>query len=132
VVGGAGLLRAEILLISCRSEYERARWVYVHAGLYNGLDETLDERIRYRIHTPYNDGPGGAVILAGPTCDSADILYRLIPMSCRSISRSAIQSISCRRALALPPLPPWRSTAFRRSGATLRDAMPQTWPASLC
>ena len=50
-----------------------------HAGPYNGLDETLDERINYRIRTPRSDSPGGAVILAGPTCDSADILYRRHP-----------------------------------------------------
>jgi len=46
---------------------------------YNGLDETLDERIHYRIRTPRDGGPRGPVILAGPTCDSADILYRRHP-----------------------------------------------------
>ena len=45
------------------------------AGLYNGLDETLGERIRYRIRTPRDGGLCGPVILAGPTCDSTDILY---------------------------------------------------------
>ena len=49
------------------------------AGLYNGLDETLDERIHYRIRTPREGGLCGPVILAGPTCDSADILYRRHP-----------------------------------------------------
>lgn len=78
LVGDAGLLRAEILLISKKSSHERERWVYLDAGLYNGLDETLDERIHYRIRTP-RDGPCGPVILAGPTCDSADILYRRHP-----------------------------------------------------
>ena len=37
----------------------------------------MDEAIRYRIKTPY-EGTGiatGPVVLAGPTCDSADILY---------------------------------------------------------
>jgi ornithine decarboxylase len=76
LVGDAGLLRAEILLISRKSASERERWIYLDAGIYNGLDETLDERIRYRLRTPRNGGPCGPVILAGPTCDSADILYR--------------------------------------------------------
>jgi ornithine decarboxylase len=79
LVGDAGLLRTEILLISRKSSHERERWVYLDAGLYNGLDETLDERIHYRIRTPRDGGPCGPVILAGPTCDSADILYRRHP-----------------------------------------------------
>jgi ornithine decarboxylase len=79
LVGDAGLLRAEILLISKKSPHEHERWVYLDAGLYNGLDETLDERIHYRIRTPRDGGPCGPVILAGPTCDSADILYRRHP-----------------------------------------------------
>jgi ornithine decarboxylase len=79
LVGDAGLLRTEILLISKKSPHERARWVYLDAGLYNGLDETLDERIHYRIRTLRDGYPCGPVILAGPTCDSADILYRRHP-----------------------------------------------------
>jgi ornithine decarboxylase len=79
LVGDAGLLRAEILLISKKSPHEAERWVYLDAGLYNGLDETLDERIHYRIRTARDGRPCGPVILAGPTCDSADILYRRHP-----------------------------------------------------
>jgi ornithine decarboxylase len=76
LVGDAGVLRTEVLLISRKSEHERERWVYLDAGLYNGLDETLNERIHYPIRTPRDGGATGPVILAGPTCDSADILYR--------------------------------------------------------
>ena len=79
LVGDAGLLRTEVLLISRKSPHERERWVYLDAGLYNGLDETLNERIHYPIRTPRDGGPSGPVILAGPTCDSADILYRRHP-----------------------------------------------------
>ncbi len=75
MVGDAALLRTEILLISRKSAHERERWVYLDAGLYNGLDETLGERIHYRIRTPRDGGACGPVILAGPTCDSTDILY---------------------------------------------------------
>jgi len=35
----------------------------------------MDESIKYRISTPGRAGASGPVILAGPTCDSADILY---------------------------------------------------------
>jgi ornithine decarboxylase len=79
LVGDAGLLRAEVLLISRKSPHEQERWVYLDAGLYNGLDETLNERIHYRIRTPRDGAPSGPVILAGPTCDSTDILYRRHP-----------------------------------------------------
>jgi ornithine decarboxylase len=73
------LLRTEILLISRKSDRERERWIYLDAGLYNGLDETPNERIHYRIRTPHDGGPCGPAILAGPTCDSTDILYRRHP-----------------------------------------------------
>jgi len=79
LVGDAGLLRTEILLISRKSSHERERWIYLDAGLYNGLDETLNERIHYRIRTPHDGRPAGPAILAGPTCDSTDILYRRHP-----------------------------------------------------
>jgi ornithine decarboxylase len=35
----------------------------------------MDESIKYRIRTPADGGPCGPTVLAGPTCDSADILY---------------------------------------------------------
>ncbi len=79
LVGDAGPLRTEILLISRKLSHGGERWIYLDAGLYNGLDETVDERIHYRIRTPRDGAAGGAVILAGPTCDSADILYRRRP-----------------------------------------------------
>jgi ornithine decarboxylase len=43
--------------------------------VFNGLTETLDEGIRYRIEAPPDRGPLGPAILAGPSCDSADVLY---------------------------------------------------------
>ena len=39
LVGDAGLLRAEGLLVSRKSPHEGERWVYLDAGLYNGLDD---------------------------------------------------------------------------------------------
>jgi diaminopimelate decarboxylase len=62
-----------------KSQHEVERWVYLDAGLYDGLDETLNERIHYRIRSPHDGGPCAPVILAGPTCSSADILYRRHP-----------------------------------------------------
>ena len=35
----------------------------------------MDEAIRYRLRTPHDGGLTGPVAIAGPTCDSADVLY---------------------------------------------------------
>jgi ornithine decarboxylase len=76
LVGDAGLLRSEVLLVARKSRHAERRWVYLDAGRYNGLPETLGERIHYRLRTPGDGGPCEAVILAGPTCDSTDIIYQ--------------------------------------------------------
>jgi ornithine decarboxylase len=75
LVGDAGLIETEIVLISRRSADAHTRWVYLDVGMFNGLTETLEEAIRYRVGTPAGRGPTGPVVLAGPSCDSADVLY---------------------------------------------------------
>ena len=77
MVADAGMMRTEVVLVSRRSPEDFERWVYLDCGKFHGLAETMDEAIRYRIRTPYDgqDLPMGAVALAGPTCDSADVLY---------------------------------------------------------
>jgi ornithine decarboxylase len=75
LVGDAGVLRSEILLIAKKSRRATTRWIYLDAGRYNGLPETQGERIRYRIRTPQRGSRRGHVIIAGPTCDSTDIIY---------------------------------------------------------
>ena len=61
--------------VSRRSPFDTERWVYLDCGKFHGLAETMDEAIRYRLRTPHDGGPGGPVAIAGPTCDSADVLY---------------------------------------------------------
>jgi ornithine decarboxylase len=75
LVGDAGLIETEVVLISHRSAGAQTRWVYLDVGMFNGLTETLEEAIRYRVVTPPGRGPAGPVVLAGPSCDSADVLY---------------------------------------------------------
>lgn len=75
LVGDAGVLRSEAVLVAERPHPGGHRWVYLDAGRYNGLPETLNEMIQYRIRTPRDGGPTGPAILAGPTCDSTDIIY---------------------------------------------------------
>ena len=71
----AGVLRSEVVLVSRRSPDDLERWVYLDCGRFHGLAETMDEAIRYRLRTPHDGTPTGPVALAGPTCDSADVLY---------------------------------------------------------
>ncbi|MEY2554076.1 MAG: ornithine decarboxylase [Ilumatobacteraceae bacterium] len=75
MVADAGVLRTEVVLVSRRSPEDEERWVYLDCGKFHGLAETMDEAIRYRLRTPHDGTPTGPVALAGPTCDSADVLY---------------------------------------------------------
>jgi ornithine decarboxylase len=75
LVGDAGIIEAEIVLISQRTADPDDRWVYLDVGMFNGLAETMGEAIRYRIRVPGRYGPLRPVVIAGPTCDSVDVLY---------------------------------------------------------
>ena len=75
MVADAGILRAQVLLIAPHNGRDHRRWVYLDAGRYNGLAETQNEAIHYRLRTPRDGGPVEPVVLAGPTCDSTDVIY---------------------------------------------------------
>jgi ornithine decarboxylase len=77
VVGDAGVLVASVIGVVERAG---ARWVFLDAGVFTGLVETLDEAIRYRVETDRDGGAVGPCVLAGPTCDSADVLYERTPV----------------------------------------------------
>ncbi len=79
MVGNAGVIEAEVVLVSKKSEQDQARWVYLDIGKFGGLAETMDESIRYPIKTPRDGDAIGPCVLAGPTCDSADVLYEKRP-----------------------------------------------------
>jgi ornithine decarboxylase len=79
MVGNAGVLQAEVVLISKKSAKDEMRWVYLDIGKFGGLAETMEEAIRYPIHTPHDADEKAPCILAGPTCDSADVLYEKDP-----------------------------------------------------
>jgi ornithine decarboxylase len=74
LVADAGVIQSEVILVAHKSREDVRRWVYLDIGKFGGLAETMDECIKYRLRT-HRDGPTGPVILAGPTCDSADVLY---------------------------------------------------------
>ena len=75
LVADAGVLRSEVVLVSRRSPDDAERWVYLDCGKFHGLAETMEEAIRYRLRTPHDGSATGPAVLAGPTCDSADVLY---------------------------------------------------------
>jgi len=96
VVGDAGLVSAEVVLVSHRDKTSPVRWVYLDIGRFGGLAETEGEAIRYRITTPHDGGAMGPVAIAGPTCDGADILYEKsnyrLPLALNSGDRVALLS----------------------------------------
>ena len=75
LVGDSGVLQAEVVLVSRKSYDDERRWVYLDVGRFNGLAETMDEAIRYRLTTSRDGEETAPVVLAGPTCDSVDIIY---------------------------------------------------------
>jgi ornithine decarboxylase len=79
MVGNAGVIETEVVLISKKSEEDDVRWVYLDIGKFGGLAETMDESIRYPIRSPRDGGETAPCVLAGPTCDSADVLYEKQP-----------------------------------------------------
>jgi ornithine decarboxylase len=79
LVGNAGVIEAEVVLIAKRSPEDEIRWVYLDIGKFHGLAETIDESIRYPIRTTHDRDEMAPCIIAGPTCDSVDVLYEKNP-----------------------------------------------------
>ncbi len=75
LVAAAGIIESEVILVARKSPEDRRRWVFLDIGRFGGLAETEGDAICYPIEAPGSEGPCGPVVIAGPTCDSADILY---------------------------------------------------------
>ena len=75
IAAEAGVIESDVVLVSRKSYDDEVRWVYLDIGLFGGLAETMGEAIKYRIVTTRDGTPEGPVVIAGPTCDGADILY---------------------------------------------------------
>jgi ornithine decarboxylase len=95
MVGNAGVIEAEVVLISKKSEQDTTKWVYLDIGKFNGLAETMDEMIRYPIRTDFDADEREPCVIAGPTCDSVDVLYEkepyLLPVSLEIGSKVLIE-----------------------------------------
>jgi ornithine decarboxylase len=88
LVADAGVLESEVVLVSTRAG---SRWVYLDVGLFSGLVEAYDESVKYRLEVLRDGraltGAAGPAVLAGPTCDSLDVLYQrhryILPLDLR-------------------------------------------------
>ncbi|MBB3102059.1 type III PLP-dependent enzyme [Azomonas macrocytogenes] len=74
LIANAGILVSEVVLVARKSRTAVERWVYTDVGKFSGLIETMDEAIKFPIWTE-KKGELEEVVIAGPTCDSADIMY---------------------------------------------------------
>lgn len=96
LVAEAGMIVAEVVLVSRKSDRDMHRWVYLSIGRFSGLAETEGEAIRYQFVTERDGDPMGPCILAGPSCDSADVLYEKrpvqLPISLRAGDRVLIRN----------------------------------------
>ena len=75
LVGEVGTLVSSVI---GRAEREDDTWVYLDAGVFNALMETI-EGFRYELRTE-RDGPRHPVTVAGPSCDSVDTLFTVEPL----------------------------------------------------
>lgn len=91
MVGDAAVIQAEVLLVSRKDDDDEKRWVFLDIGKFSGLAETMEEAIKYRFATLKDGDATGPVVIAGPTCDSADVLYEKteyhLPLSLRDGDR---------------------------------------------
>lgn len=96
MVAEAGVIVSEVMLVSRKSERDMHRWVYLDIGRFSGLAETEGEAIRYQFETARDGDPMGPCIMAGPSCDSADVLYEKrpihLPMTLKSGDRVLIRN----------------------------------------
>ena len=77
LVANAGVIETEVILVSDRGQDNNKRWVYIDVGRYNGLAETEDEAIHYEVKAKgYKNSRKEKYVLAGPSCDSHDVIYK--------------------------------------------------------
>lgn len=96
LVGDAGVISAEVVLVCRKGKDDPIRWVYLDIGRFGGLAETEGESIKYRFETEHDGSETGPVAIAGPTCDGADIMYEKsnyrMPNALRSGDRVRLMS----------------------------------------
>ena len=91
MVGDAGVICSEVVLVARKGDDDPVRWVYLDIGRFGGLAETEGEAVKYSITTERDGEETGPVVIAGPSCDSVDTLYEKsnyrLPLSLRGSDR---------------------------------------------
>jgi ornithine decarboxylase len=72
IVADSGVIVSEVVLVSKKG---KRKWAYLDVGLCGGLFEALEESIKYPIYCE-DEGKLTKMTLAGPTCDSMDVMYK--------------------------------------------------------
>jgi ornithine decarboxylase len=75
IVGDAAVLGASVIGKARRGAEQ---WVYLDVGVFNGLMESI-EGFSYEVLASV-DGPAQDVVLAGPSCDSVDVISDAIAL----------------------------------------------------
>ena len=91
LVGNAGMIEAEVVLIAKRSPEDEVRWVYLDIGKFHGLAETIDESIRYPIRTPRDRDEMAPCIIAGPDLRLGRRAVREEPLPAAGLARDRRQ-----------------------------------------
>ena len=74
LTGDAGVIVAEVIMTEKKAKHNPYKWMYLDIGMFGGMIETINESIKYPIYIE-KEGLESEYIIAGPTCDSMDILY---------------------------------------------------------
>src|SRR5262249_7971859 len=119
LVGNAGIIEAEVVLIAKRSPEDEVRWVYLDIGKFHGLAETIGESIPYPIRTPQPPTATCRQHPRLPPCPFRPVTRSLAsrrtpPTRCRFAPRSGTKSSSRRPAPIPPPIRRSVSTAIPR------------------
>lgn len=121
LVGSAGMIASEVLLVSRKTQGDPVRWVYLDIGRFSGLAETESEAIKYQFIVPGRESSETSeCVLAGPTCDSADVLYERnkvqLPVDLQAGDRFIVKSCgaytSTYSTVAFNGFPPLRVVAI--------------------
>jgi ornithine decarboxylase len=85
VAAPGGIMVSRVLAVASR---RGQKWAYLDVGRFSGLAETEGEAIRYQVINADRKGDMEKFVLAGPTCDGADIMYEknqvLLPRDTRA------------------------------------------------
>jgi ornithine decarboxylase len=76
----AGPSGTSISTVVGRAQRESRWWYYLDDGLYGSYNGQLYDHARYPIEVPGRRGPTHPSVLAGPTCDSIDVVREDIPL----------------------------------------------------